>query len=116
MAQIALANGLHDEGVLVSAIPGSGPGCHELTERGAPVIGPAAGYGQGRTLLEHAGREAIERRGGTQPIDLRGSVAASASAAAISVRSIAISSWASETNHASNCDGGSQMPRSSMAR
>ena len=71
---------------------------------------------QRRAFLPDPFGEAIQRGRRAQPITLVGSVAARASAAAIRVRSIAISSWARETNQASNWEGGSQMPRSSMAR
>ena len=117
MAEIALPHGLHDERIIIAPGRRPRPGSGEVTETriGRPFESPVPRQ-QGRAFLPDPVGEAIKRGGVTRPIPRFGSVAARASAAAIKGRSIAISSWARETNQASNCDGGSQIPRSSIAR
>jgi len=117
MAQITLPDSLDDEGVFGSVAAGPRAGRRQLAEDRRDSSGYRfLPHGQRRTFLANPVGEAVQGSYGVHPITRRGSVAASASAVAIRVRSIAISSWASETNQASNCEGGNQMPRSSIPR
>ena len=134
VAEVALADELDDGGIGAGAPGAARPGGGEQPER---RLDPGLGHvgGDHRSLLAQLGGEVgkrVLRAGGLDGVHAQkinavagwithrriGQERASAkqSAAASQVLSIASSSWASETNQASNCDGGGKNPRSSIAR
>src|SRR5262249_43208455 len=106
--QVALADRLDDEGDVLAAALGARARGGEGAERGvAPGRQPRRGAverrGEQPALVADRAREAarrVVRRAG------HGDGGANGAAGASTVRSMCWGPWASDGNHASNCDGG----------
>jgi len=101
--EVALADRLDDERQLVLVAGRARPGGRERPVGGRGAVGLAQRAGQQPALVaQHRDEPAQDR------LALRRHTATSANAAAAAstVRSTCSGVWASEGNHASNCDGG----------
>ena len=97
MLQVALDDRLDEQRVLAGRGGGARAGRRALAER----RGRAVALGDG-------GRDqaAVRAQGGGELRERRHAISANAAAAASSVRVTCSGVWASDGNHASNCDGG----------
>ena len=108
MQEVALADRLDDERDVLAAAGGPRPGRGERPERRIAV-----GRQPRRGAVERGGQQAalVADRAGepAQRVlrrDAHAGSEANAAAAASTVRSTCSGPWASDGNHASNCDGG----------
>ena len=105
MEEVALADGLDDERVLRGGRDSPGPrGSQQPELRLRSRIDDVRR--DRSVLLAQPFGEAVQRVASRRSAGLHLSASSIDAAAASRVRSIASSSWASETNHASNCEGG----------